>query len=92
MRETVQEHIHGKVARRPDITTTQTQATKEEQYKWFAHYERSIIKNKILRHYSHLDVAYIHANREHIQAVRDAKSDITISNKCLHLLTLKYFI
>ena len=42
---------------------------KEEQYKWYTHYERKIIKHTILRHYDHLDVTYTHANREHIQAI-----------------------
>ena len=65
---------------------------KEEQHKWYTHYERKIIKNKIIRHYHHLDMTYVHSNREHIQAIRDAEGDITITNKCWYLLTFKYFI
>ena len=92
MREEIQEHIHGKVTRWQDSTPLQNQPKKEEQYKWFTHYERKIIKHKILRHYHHLDVAYIHANREHIQAIREAESEITISNKRWYLLARKLFI
>ena len=46
MRETIQEHIHGKVTRWQDSTPLQNQPKKEEQYKWFTHYERKIIKDK----------------------------------------------
>ena len=61
---------------------------KEERYKWYTHYERKIIKHTILRHYDHLDVTYTHANREHIQAIQNAETNIDISNKCWYLMTL----